>query len=290
MEDQKRSPVYRIIILVTFLLMVVINALAMLLPINGMTTADISDSYPNLFAPAGITFSIWSIIYLFLAAHTAYQILFFSKNRDADTTFLLRRIGILFIATSILNAAWIITWHYLLIPLSTLLIIAMLVCLIFISLLLRKKNLSVTEIILIKMPFSLYFGWITVAVIANITILLVALEWSAFGLSASFWTVLILLVGTAIATATMLINKDIIYGLPIIWAYAGIVIKHLDASGHNRAYPTVTVVAAICAGLILLACIYVAILSKLPTKKQNDTFPEISESKKNKTKSKLNAK
>jgi len=32
-----------------------------------MSTGDLSDLYPNLFTPAGLTFSIWGLIYLALA-------------------------------------------------------------------------------------------------------------------------------------------------------------------------------------------------------------------------------
>lgn len=59
-----------IIVLITYLAMVTVNGLANALPINGMITGAISDSYPNLFAPTGITFIIWGVIYLLLAAHT----------------------------------------------------------------------------------------------------------------------------------------------------------------------------------------------------------------------------
>jgi hypothetical protein len=47
----------KVIAAATFILMVTVNALANILPINGIETGAVSDSYPNLFAPAGITFS-----------------------------------------------------------------------------------------------------------------------------------------------------------------------------------------------------------------------------------------
>ena len=81
MEEIKRSPALRIMIVASFLLMIAINALAMLLPINGQTTAEISDKYENLFAPAGVTFGIWSVIYTLLAAFVVYQLIFFRKQR-----------------------------------------------------------------------------------------------------------------------------------------------------------------------------------------------------------------
>ena len=50
--------------IVLFAGMIVMNYLANALPLNNKTTGELSDSFPNLFVPAGITFSIWGIIYL----------------------------------------------------------------------------------------------------------------------------------------------------------------------------------------------------------------------------------
>lgn len=79
MDQNRTKSSIKILVLVTFLVMVAINALANILPINGQTTGGVSDSYKNLFAPAGITFAIWGLIYLALAAYTIYQTGFFKK-------------------------------------------------------------------------------------------------------------------------------------------------------------------------------------------------------------------
>jgi hypothetical protein len=60
--------------------MVAVNAMATLLPINGVTPGQVSDSYPNLFAPTGLTFSIWGLIYLGLACFILYQWGIFGKK------------------------------------------------------------------------------------------------------------------------------------------------------------------------------------------------------------------
>lgn len=70
------------LVTVNFLGMIVVNMLANILPINGVTTGQVSDSYPNLFAPVGITFAIWGLIYLLLAGYTLYQLGFFQKLRS----------------------------------------------------------------------------------------------------------------------------------------------------------------------------------------------------------------
>ncbi|MFN3411693.1 MAG: hypothetical protein ACK4YF_06020, partial [Exilispira sp.] len=46
--------------------MIFLNYRATSLPLNGKSTGELSDQYPNLFVPAGLTFSIWGIIYILL--------------------------------------------------------------------------------------------------------------------------------------------------------------------------------------------------------------------------------
>ena len=46
----------------------IMNYLANSLPLNGVTTGEISDKYNSLITPAGAAFSIWGIIYLALIA------------------------------------------------------------------------------------------------------------------------------------------------------------------------------------------------------------------------------
>lgn len=278
MENKERSGIFPLLIATSYVLMIVMNALASLLPINGKTTGEVSDSYPNLFAPPGITFAVWGVIYLLLAGYVVYQFIAFSKNRDATTTFTLIRVGVLFVISSIFNIAWIVAWHFDFILISTVLIIALLICLILIALNFRNKKLTFREKLFVRLPFSIYFGWITVAVIANITILLVDIGWNQFGLPEALWTVLIILVGAAIASATMVFNKDYFYILPVAWAYVGIIFKHIDADGLNRRYPTVYFAAAIGIAMMFLAFIYSVILRKLPKHKE-DQLPESDNSK-----------
>ncbi|MFW9821149.1 MAG: hypothetical protein ACFFE5_16210, partial [Candidatus Thorarchaeota archaeon] len=59
--------------LIGFIATVIVNFLAVLLPIGGNTTQELSDAIPNLFVPAGITFSIWTFIYIFLGLFSVYQ-------------------------------------------------------------------------------------------------------------------------------------------------------------------------------------------------------------------------
>lgn len=229
----------KVSVIITYIAMIATNALANILPINGLTTGEVSDSFENLFAPAGLTFSIWGLIYLLLGLYSLYQAgLFRDNNRRVK---LLNSVGIIFSISSIANAAWIFSWHYKVLSLSILLMLVILISLITIVKKINKEKLF------ISLPFSIYFGWITVATIANITAFLVDIGWNRFGISEVFWTITIIIVGAIIAIVTILKNRDFAYGLVIIWAYAGILIKHLSESGFNSMYPSIitTVIGAI---------------------------------------------
>ena len=171
----------------TYVAMIAVNVLANALPINGRTTGAVSDAYPNLFAPAGVTFAIWGLIYLLLGAHVLYQFGLFHVSDDKGAVgesrrvSLLERVGVLFSLSSIANVAWILSWHYDLILVSTLLLATMLVLLILITRTILAADLNPRDRIFIRLPFSVYFGWITVATIANITVWLVSIGWGGGG-------------------------------------------------------------------------------------------------------------
>ena len=250
----------KVLVVISFFIMVVVNALASILPINGIGTGEVSDYYANLFAPSGLTFAVWGLIYLLLAVYMVYQL---TVKKDSELgKSLLNKVGLYFTVSSAANTLWIFTWHYDLIYLSIILMAVILVCLIVIVSSIRKEQLSGKEKICVKLPFSIYFGWITVATIANVTTLLVSLGWNGFGLSEALWTVIVLAVGAVIAIVTIIRYKDYPYGLVILWAYAGILLKHLSPAGFGGMYMEVIIAAIACLALVAAADIYAIIRKK----------------------------
>ena len=252
----------KIIVAVTFLLMIIVNILANSLPINGQTTGEVADSYPNLFAPAGITFAIWGLIYLLLACFTLYLLGFFRGKLDTIKADMLNKVGLVFSISSIANAAWIFSWHYNKIPLSMLLMIVILICLIVINCIVVNEKLTTREKFFIRLPFSVYFGWITVATIANVTTLLVSLGWNGFGLPEPFWAVVIIIVGMLIGSTTIIRNRDIAYDLVMVWAYVGILIKHISKNGFAGQYPAVIYTVIACVIIFVAIGFYVLFFKK----------------------------
>lgn len=254
--------VTKVLVALAFVLMVVVNVLANALPINGQNTGEISDSYSNLFAPAGLTFIIWGVIYLLLALYTIYQFGLFQKINDSSGSSLMEKIAPFFILSSVVNGVWIFAWHYNLIGICLLLIAGLLVILIKINLLIDKESLTNKEKFFIRVPFSVYFGWVTVATIANATTLLVDIGWNGFGISEVTWTVIILIVGAVIGFATTSIRGDIAYGLVLIWSYGGILLKHVSQEGFAMSYTPVIITVSIC-----MAAFVVSILMSFNKKK-----------------------
>lgn len=232
----------KILTLAAYIALITVNYLANALPIGGVTTGQASDSYGNLFTPAGYTFSIWGLIYLLLAGYTVY--LFVKKNKKTEE--LIKRINPLFIATSFANISWIFAWHYNYIWLSLIIMAVLLVLLIMIADILRTGKYTSLEILLILTPFSVYFGWITVASIANVTVFLASLNWNGFGIADFIWTSIVLLVGALIGILRMVKDKNIAYGSVLIWAYFGILFKHISDSGFNAQYPSIIITVVIC--------------------------------------------
>ncbi len=235
-----------------FLTMITVNALANILPINSITTGEVSDSYPNLFAPAGITFAIWGAIYLLLAMFVLYSFGIF-KGKSGYSDRLIAKIKYCFAISSIANILWIFAWHYNKIGISVLLMLAIFVSLMFAYRRINKESLTTKERIFVGVPFSVYFGWISVALIANITVYLVSTNWDGFGIESNMWTVMVIVVGVIIAVVNVLRFKDIAYGLTIIWAYIGILIKHLSVSGFAGSYIGIIIVLECSLFLLLVA-------------------------------------
>ncbi len=237
-----KSTLIKILTAVAYISMILTNFFANSLPINNRSTGQISDDYPNLFAPAGLTFSIWGLIYLLLAGYVFYQ--FFTNNQKTQDV--INKINPFFLATSLANISWIFAWHYDYIGLSVLIMSLLLLFLIKIADVLRTEQFTLLEKLYIRVPFSVYFGWITVASIANITVFLVSIGWNGFGIPDYIWTSFILVIGSLIGIARMRKDRNVAYGLVLVWAYLGILLKHVSEGGFSGQYPNIIATVVIC--------------------------------------------
>lgn len=243
--------------LVATMVMIGVNVLSMFPIINGLRTQEVSDAYPNLFTPAGITFSIWGVIYLFAMVFVLFQLFSMQKLAKKDQASL-QKINKLYIASCLLNSVWLVAWQFKMFWLSVVIMAALLICLILIMREIRKSTIDRGLRFLLNSTFGFYLGWILVATIANITILLVSAGWGAFGNMAEWWAVAIIAIGAIIGSATIVAFKNIYCGLALIWAYVGILLQHIGSGKFNGEYGNI--LATVVVSLVLLGvCSLVAV-------------------------------
>ena len=214
-----------IITWVLFLGVIVVNALANILPINGYNTGQVSAFYPNAFVPAGFTFSIWGVIYLLLLSYTIGYTYYTLKQEQYPKAFaFIERINIYFLLTCVFNMTWILAWHYLQIEIS--LVIMLLFLITLIQLFLKSNTmagaLTSTQKFILQTPFIVYLGWISVATIANSTALLVAYQWNGFGMPPVYWSAAMILIAILFAVLMLKKFKAIPFALVVAWALWGI--------------------------------------------------------------------
>lgn len=214
--------------IVAFLGVLVVNYLAINLPIGGMTTGALSDLYPNLFTPAGLTFSIRWLIYLTLFGFVIRQIIDIFKKNSLG---IIKKIGIRFLLSCATNIGRIFARHFQQVFVSVLIMLAFLIVLIVLAskVQLGKKLWTWKDKLFVQVPFSLYLGRISVATIANISARLVHIQRGMRGMTPIFRTMLVIIVATLLALLALRKTYNVVFALVVIRAFIGIIIKNLSA-------------------------------------------------------------
>ncbi len=220
-----------------FLVVVIVNALANILPLNNLSTGEISDRFQVYFVPAGYVFSIWGLIYLLLAIYVIYGLT--PTGREAAD------VGPLFALSCLANVVWLFLWHYEQFGWTILAMLVLLGSLIAIYLRLgvhyppaEKRRW------LVQLPFSVYLGWVSVATIANASDVLYLVGWGRSGILPQVWAVVMMVAAFLLALAMAHFRRDWAYGAVIVWALVGIGIKQ---SGSALAAPAAWVLATLTA-------------------------------------------
>jgi hypothetical protein len=213
-----------------------INVYTNINPPNGITIGEISNTLFKdvLITPANYAFAIWGVIYLGLIAFGIYQALPHQRQNKQ-----LRKIGYLIAIASFAQIIWVFLFQY---GFFTLSVIAMLVILlplmaIYLRLGIGKERVNRNKRWLVHIPLSIYFAWISVATIVNVATALYSISWNGWGISPQFWTVIMLVVGGAIAAIIIRQRRDIAYPLVYVWAYIAIAIRQFN-------YPLIAVTAS----------------------------------------------
>ena len=218
-----RSEIRAYINIGALLVVLLFNFLSNTLPFNNLTQGDLSEIYPVMITPAPYVFSIWGLIYLVLIAFIIYQAL--PNHRENQ---FVKAVGLLFAVSSIFNILWLFVWHYQYVGWSMVIIILLLATLIAIYLRINTVTTekSIYDRVLVKYLFSLYLGWITVATIVNLNVLLYDLGWLGTGVGSVLFTVLMIVIAALVAVRVFYMRRDYIYVFVFVWAFIGIGVRH----------------------------------------------------------------
>ena len=95
---------------------------------------------------------------------------------------------------------------------------------------------------------SVYFGWISIATIANVSALLVAYKWNRFGIREETWAIIMIAIGIVLGLIMLFSRRDIFYALVVDWAVLGILLKRTS----DTATPAKGVIVISIIGICLL--------------------------------------
>ena len=209
-----------IIVISAFSFMIYVNYLSGAGKINNISAGGVSGNYPTLFTPAGFTFSIWGIIYLFNLFFSIRLLWMGLKRNHAKN---LDSISKYFIVSCILNISWIYSWHYDMMALSVVLMLGLLITLILLYQNVSDKQYpSIWSYLSTYTPISLYLAWICIATVANISVWLSSLMWDGSPFTGAFWASLMIIIASLINIYILIKKQDIVFALVFLWAAFGI--------------------------------------------------------------------
>lgn len=219
--------------------------------INAKQTAapsisEISGKYDNLLTPAGYAFAIWGLIYLALFVFAVYQSLDIF-TRKVDNSYV-TDIGWWFVLANVANATWVIAFTQDMIGLSVLIMLVLFFSLLKIVLHTNMERWDAPKSIIAFLwwPISLYFGWINVAIIANISAWHTALGWTGAPLSPEAWAIMVFIIAAVIFISMIWKRSMREYASVGIWGIIAIGVNNLSNA------PVVAYAAFTISGIILL--------------------------------------
>lgn len=213
--------------LLAFAVHLILTSLVQMGKFATLNVGEVSAKYDTVFAPAGITFAIWGVIYLALIGFTFFHFYTaFFKSSANHNNLITNKIDILFIINNLATGFWVLAWVKEEFLITVILILIQLITLILIHVRINNANLSKSFSfqIFTHIPLSIYLGWISIATIANFSAYLKSIKWDG-AISESLWVIILIGIAALITLFMVLVRKNIPFGLVVLWALYGIVLK-----------------------------------------------------------------
>lgn len=246
---------FRILNLISVLIMIAANAFIEILPLNGISTAQVSKAYDTILTPPGFTFSIWGLIYLWLLLGGLFQIGLFYTRKDADNPDLIYAMHSLFSIACLIDVVWLVMWHYEWILLCLIGIALLWITLLIMYLRLFPEIRTMKERLFLLYPISIFLAWISAATLLNLTIFIQYSSKDMLGIGMFPWSIAILLILFAISEFFIVRYADYVFGLTALWVLAGLATRFFVADMDNSHLMILVPLTASLAGILLLSLV-----------------------------------
>lgn len=216
----------RLAFLGAVIVLIVMSFLSAAIPFGGQTVAEVHSKYETLITPAGYAFIIWGVIYIFMGVFAVFQF-----NKGKNTRFF-RLVYPYFLINAISNILWLIAFQHELLGLSTLFILITMATLVFIfqKFYRLKKALGTTHRYFFQVPFSLYFGWVTITTVVNIAASINAFNIALPGNASEVVSVIVLIALALLGLYILISKKDYVYAMAMVWGFVAIWIGQIDVT------------------------------------------------------------
>ncbi len=218
------------------------------------SSADANRAY---FLPVNGTFAIWGVIFLTELFYAIYQGLPAQRERTIHRT-----IGGWVALNAALTSGWIVCalpqinqGRSIFVVLTVLFLIGMLFSLTqaFIRLHRLSAELTTPDRWLVRVPVTIFFAWLNVAMIANTAAALIALGFTGEP-NGALWAARMLVVATGLASAVILYNRPnigtIVYTGVVVWAVVGIAANNTDRA------PLVVILSLVAAVVVVVVTVF----------------------------------
>lgn len=219
--------------------------------LNGNSMKTISDKYFNYFTPAGFAFSIWGLIYVGLLGFVFYT----GSNmlNDDKKQNILSKIGWWFVLSCLANSLWVVAWLYDYTGASVIIMSVILFSLlkIIVNTRMELDAHPIKDYLFIYWPFALYSGWITVALIANISAYLTKINWDGWGISDVNWAIIMVCIA-GLVNILMILKRNLReFAIVGIWALFAISVSNSkNINGISITYTCYVVMFIIAAFIV----------------------------------------
>lgn len=211
-----------------------------------VTVGEISDRYVSPFTPSDYAFAIWGLIFAGLLIMTAFGVKrTFHGSTAPERCSFVAQLGWPFVTAQLCCGAWLLAWLSDWILVSLVIIVglwlSLMSCIVRLSM--ERWNAPWSIIACVWWPMSLYSGWITVAVLGNLSAYLVSLDW-AF-VHTPLWAILLSVILSSFSVSLVWLRNMREFSAVAVWALVAVAARHTPEGPLASVFWTALAAAAV---------------------------------------------